>query len=127
MKSGATRTILRRAPSTTTFSNSARSWRRTPLAPSISERYMAWDTNSSADAREPTSRIRAPFFPDRIRGCAVAMQTNPPGFTREAAEKYFQQSLDDDRGESCHWWLGEHHLYQSFIEPIYRGSRTDGT
>jgi signal transduction histidine kinase len=60
-------------------------------------------------------------------GRVVALHTKTPGFTREAAEKYFQQSLDDDRGEASHWWLGEHHLYQTFIEPVYRGSRTDGT
>ncbi len=60
-------------------------------------------------------------------GKVVALHTKTPGFTRDAAEKYFQQSLDEDRGESSHWWLGEHHLYQTFIQPIYRGSRSDGT
>ena len=60
-------------------------------------------------------------------GKVVALHTKTPGFTREAAEQYFQQSLDEDRGETSHWWLGEHHLYQTFIQPIYRGSRTDGT
>jgi len=60
-------------------------------------------------------------------GQVVALHTKTPGFTKEAAEKYFQESFDEDRGESSHWWLGEHHLYQTFIEPIYRGSRTDGT
>jgi len=60
-------------------------------------------------------------------GKVVALHTNTPGFTRDAAEKYFQQSLEEDRGESSHWWLGEHHLYQTFIQPIYRGSRTEGT
>ena len=60
-------------------------------------------------------------------GAVVALHTKTPGFTTEAAEKYFQQSMDEDRGETSHWWLGEHHLYQTFIEPIYRGSRTDGT
>ncbi len=60
-------------------------------------------------------------------GNVVALHTKTPGFTTEAAEKYFQQSMDEDRGETSHWWLGEHHLYQTFIEPIYRGSRTDGT
>jgi len=60
-------------------------------------------------------------------GKVVALHTKTPGFTRDAAEKYFQQSLDEDRGESSHWWLGEHHLYQTFVQPIYRGSRTDGT
>ncbi|MGB8064656.1 MAG: HAMP domain-containing sensor histidine kinase [Candidatus Sulfotelmatobacter sp.] len=60
-------------------------------------------------------------------GKVLALHTKTPGFTRDVAEKYFQQSRDEDRGESSHWWLGEHHLYQTFIEPIYRGSRTDGT
>jgi signal transduction histidine kinase len=60
-------------------------------------------------------------------GNVVALHTKTPGFTQDAAEKYFQQSLDEDRGESSHWWLGGHHLYQTFIQPIYRGSRTDGT
>ena len=60
-------------------------------------------------------------------GKVVALHTNTPGFTREAAQKYFGQSLEEDRGESSHWWLGEHHLYQTFIQPVYRGSRTEGT
>ena len=60
-------------------------------------------------------------------GRVVAIHTKTPGFAKDAAEKYFQQSLDEDRGETSHWWLGDHHLYQTFIEPIYRGSRTDGT
>jgi signal transduction histidine kinase len=60
-------------------------------------------------------------------GRVAALHTKTPGFSRDAAEKYFQQSLDEDRGESSHWWLGEHHLYQTFIMPVYRGSRTDGT
>jgi signal transduction histidine kinase len=60
-------------------------------------------------------------------GKVVALHTKTPGFTPEAAQKYFQQSLDEDRRESSHWWLGEHHLYQTFIEPVYRGSRTEGT
>src|SRR5437660_5046114 len=60
-------------------------------------------------------------------GKVVALHTKTPGFTSEAAGKYFQQFLEEDRGESSHWWLGEHHLYQTFIQPIYRGSRTDGT
>lgn len=59
-------------------------------------------------------------------GKVVALHTKTPGFTQDAAEKYFQQSFDEDRGETSHWWLGGHHLYQTFIEPIYRGSRTDG-
>jgi hypothetical protein len=60
-------------------------------------------------------------------GKVVALHTKSPGFTKEAAQNYFPAVADDDRGESSHWWLGEHHLYQTFIEPIYRGSKTDGT
>lgn len=60
-------------------------------------------------------------------GKVLALHTKTQGFTRDAAEMYFQQSLDEDRGESSHWWLGGHHLYQTFIEPIYRGTRTEGT
>src|SRR5579859_7337982 len=60
-------------------------------------------------------------------GRVVALHTKTPGFTREAAEKYFHQSLDEDRGESSHWWSGDHHLYQTFIQPIYAGTRTEGT
>ncbi|MGH9497338.1 MAG: sensor histidine kinase [Candidatus Sulfotelmatobacter sp.] len=60
-------------------------------------------------------------------GQVVALHTKTPGFSREAAQKYFQQSLDDDRSEASHWWLGEHHLYQTFLQPIYLGSKTDGS
>jgi signal transduction histidine kinase len=59
-------------------------------------------------------------------GKVVALHTKTPGFTREAAEKYFQQSLDEDEGSS-HWWFGAHHLYQVFVQPVYRGSSTEGT
>ena len=81
------------------------------------------------DASQDVSQIadRDLFVMVDRSGRVVALHTKTPGFTPEAAEKYFQQSLDDDRGESSHWWLGEHHLYQTFIEPIYRGSKTDGT
>jgi signal transduction histidine kinase len=60
-------------------------------------------------------------------GKVVALHTRTPGFSREAAAKYFVQSLNDDDPGSTHWWFGEHHLYQAFLQPIYRGSRTEGT
>lgn len=59
-------------------------------------------------------------------GKVLALHTKSPGFTREVAEKYFQQSLEE-REASSHWWLGDHHLFQTFIQPVYRGSQTDGT
>ena len=81
------------------------------------------------DASQDISQIAASdlFVLVDHRGRVVALHTKTPGFTRDAAEKYFQQSLDEDRGESSHWWMGEHHLYQTFLQPIYRGTRTDGT
>jgi signal transduction histidine kinase len=81
------------------------------------------------DASQDISQIAASdlFVMVDRGGRVVALHTKTPGFTREAAEKYFQQSLDEDRGEPSHWWLGDHHLYQTFIEPIYRGTRTEGT
>jgi signal transduction histidine kinase len=81
------------------------------------------------DASQHISQIAASdlfVMVDRT-GRVVALHTKTPGFTKEAAESYFQQSLEDDRGESSHWWLGDHHLYQTFVQPIYRGSETDGT
>lgn len=60
-------------------------------------------------------------------GKVVALHTNGPGMSLEEAEKFFQQSLNEDRGETSHWWLGGHRLYQTFIQPIYRGSPTEGT
>ena len=57
-------------------------------------------------------------------GKVVALHTRTPGFTREAAEKYFRQSLDEET--PSHWWFDAHHLYQAFIQPIYFGSKADG-
>jgi signal transduction histidine kinase len=57
----------------------------------------------------------------------VALHTKTLGFTREAADKYFRLSLDADGGDSSHWWYGGGHLYQAFVQPIYRGSSTEGT
>jgi signal transduction histidine kinase len=60
-------------------------------------------------------------------GHVVALHTKTPGFTRDAAEKYFQQSLEQEERETSQWWPGDHRLYQVFVQPIYRGSRTEGT
>ena len=57
-------------------------------------------------------------------GKVVALHTKTPGFTAEAAAKYFRQSLDEE--DSSHWWFGEHHLYQAFVQPIFFGSKADG-
>jgi signal transduction histidine kinase len=81
------------------------------------------------DASQAVSQIAAGdlFVLVNRSGNVVALHTKNPGFERDAAEKYFQQSLDEDRGETSHWWLGGHHLYQTFIEPIYSGSPAEGS
>jgi len=60
-------------------------------------------------------------------GKVVALHTKTPGFSREEAERYFEQSVNEDAADTRQWWLGDHHLYQTFIEPVYRGSSTEGT
>jgi signal transduction histidine kinase len=57
-------------------------------------------------------------------GKVVALHTRTPGFTPEAAERYFKQSLDEE--SPTHWWFDAHHLYQAFVQPIYFGSKADG-
>jgi signal transduction histidine kinase len=57
-------------------------------------------------------------------GKAVALHTKSPGFTREAAEQYFERSLNEE--DSSHWWFGAGHLYQTFVQPVYFGSKTEG-
>lgn len=58
------------------------------------------------------------------RGVVVALHTRSTGFTRESAQFYFQKTLSDE--ESNRWWYGGRRLYQTFVQPIYFGSRTDG-
>lgn len=57
-------------------------------------------------------------------GKVVALHTRTAGFTREDADKFFHQSLDEE--SQSHWWYGAHHLYQVFVQPIYFGSKVDG-
>jgi signal transduction histidine kinase len=57
-------------------------------------------------------------------GTVVALHTRSPGFTREEAQKYFERSLNEE--DSSHWWFGAHHLYQTFVQPVYFGSKTEG-
>jgi signal transduction histidine kinase len=57
-------------------------------------------------------------------GKVVALHTKSPGLSREAAQEYFDQSLTEE--DSSHWWFGAHHLYQTFIQPVYFGSKTEG-
>ena len=57
-------------------------------------------------------------------GRVVALHTKSAGFAREAAQQYFEQSLNEE--DSSHWWFGAHHLYQTFMQPVYFGSKTEG-
>jgi len=57
-------------------------------------------------------------------GKVVALHIKSPGFTREAAQQYFERSLNEEG--SSHWWFGDHHLYQTFVQPVYFGSKTEG-
>jgi len=57
-------------------------------------------------------------------GKVVALHTKSSGFTREAAQQYFERSLNEE--DSSHWWFGAGHLYQTFVQPVYFGSKTEG-
>src|SRR5579863_8517398 len=57
-------------------------------------------------------------------GSIVALHTKSARFTRDAAQQYFQRSLNEE--DSSHWWFGAHHLYQTFVQPVYFGSKTEG-
>jgi signal transduction histidine kinase len=58
-------------------------------------------------------------------GKVVALHTKTTGFSREAAQKFFDESLTEE--DSSHWWFGAHHLYQTFLQPVYLGSKTEGS
>jgi signal transduction histidine kinase len=57
-------------------------------------------------------------------GRVVGLHTKSVGFTPEAAGRDFARSLTEEG--SSHWWFGSHHLYQTFMQPIYFGSKTEG-
>jgi signal transduction histidine kinase len=57
-------------------------------------------------------------------GKVVALHTKSKGFSREAAQEYFDRSLTEE--DSSHWWFGARHLYQTFVQPVYFGSKTEG-
>ena len=58
------------------------------------------------------------------RGVVVALHSKGSGFSREAAQLGFTNILKDE--DANRWWYGGQHLYQTFLKPIYFGSRTDG-
>ena len=52
-------------------------------------------------------------------GVIQALHTTTPGFTRSMAQQALNASLNQE-GPS-HWWFGEGHLYEIFLQPIYFG------
>ena len=56
-------------------------------------------------------------------GKVVALHTKSAGFSREAAQQFFERSLTEE--DSSHWWFGANHLYQTFVQPVYFG-KTEG-
>jgi signal transduction histidine kinase len=59
------------------------------------------------------------------RGVVVALQAKASSFTQETAQSYFTKTMADE--EAGRWWYGGGHLYQTFVQPIYFGRRTDGS
>jgi signal transduction histidine kinase len=59
------------------------------------------------------------------RGVVVALHAKSSAFARDMAQTCFTKTLDDEQANR--WWYGGHHLYQTFVQPIYFGSRTDGS
>jgi signal transduction histidine kinase len=59
------------------------------------------------------------------RGAVVALHTKASGFTSETAQACFTKTLQDEVANR--WWYGGRHLYQTFVQPIYFGSRTEGS
>ena len=58
-------------------------------------------------------------------GNVMAIHTSIPGLTRTVAQALLKDSLPAD--QPSFWWYGGGHLYQLFLQPIYFGSREDGT
>jgi len=59
------------------------------------------------------------------RGVVVALHAKASSFTQETAQSYFTKTMQDEEGGR--WWYGGRHLYQTFVQPIYFGRRTDGS
>ncbi len=56
-------------------------------------------------------------------GRVAALHTAAPGVSRSDAQELLRHSLE--RGEPRDWWLGNGHLYEVFLQPIYFGSPKD--
>jgi signal transduction histidine kinase len=59
------------------------------------------------------------------RGVVVALHAKSSGFTREMAQTCFTKTLQDE--DANRWWYGGRQLYQTFVQPIYFGSPTNGS
>src|SRR5437588_2344571 len=52
-------------------------------------------------------------------GNVVALHTITPGFSRDLAQTFLQNSLEES--SSGQWWFGTGNLYEVFLKPIYFG------
>ena len=57
-------------------------------------------------------------------GAVVALHTKSRGLSREEAQKYVERALNEEG--ASHWWFAAHHLYQTFAQPVYFGTKTEG-
>jgi hypothetical protein len=46
------------------------------------------------------------------------------GLNPRGRAEIFRAILNEE--DSSHWWFGSHHLYQTFVQPVYFGSKTEG-
>jgi signal transduction histidine kinase len=57
-------------------------------------------------------------------GKVVALHSKPEGLKRETAQRYFDEPVSNE--DSSQWWFGAHDLYQTFVQPVYFGSKAEG-
>jgi signal transduction histidine kinase/CheY-like chemotaxis protein len=57
-------------------------------------------------------------------GDVLGIQTSASGFDHSAAEALLRRSLAS--GTTRDWWLGNGHLFQVWIQPIYLGTQAEG-
>ena len=56
-------------------------------------------------------------------GKVVALHTSAPGFSTETAREAMQQALRSTGPR--HWWYGNGHFYEVFLQPVYFGAASD--
>lgn len=93
--------------------------------PSLKALMTTQDAATIQDASADLSRLGGSdlfVLADRA-GRVVALHTAAPGVPRTDAQELLRHSLQS--GEPRDWWLGNGHLYEVFLQPIYFGSPND--